>query len=206
MDLLRRWPGPEALGAELLRRYAEPHRRYHTTEHLAEVLDHVDELAGEAADADTVRLAAWFHDAVYDPMRGDNEERSAVLAERMLADTDLPAATVAEVARLVRLTATHDPAEDDRDGAVLCDADLAVLAAPPDRYAAYAAAVREEYAAVPDEAFRAGRAEILRALLALPALYRTAPARERWDAAARHNVETELMLLGSTSGGASPPG
>ncbi|GLY84662.1 HD domain-containing protein [Actinoallomurus iriomotensis] len=206
MDLLRRWPGPEALGAELLRRYAEPHRRYHTTEHLAEVLDHVDELAGEAADADTVRLAAWFHDAVYDPMRGDNEERSAVLAERMLADTDLPAATVAEVARLVRLTATHDPAEDDRDGAVLCDADLAVLAAPPDRYAAYAAAVREEYAAVPDEAFRAGRAEILRALLALPALYRTAPARERWDAAARHNVETELMLLESTSGGASPPG
>ncbi|GLY73158.1 HD domain-containing protein [Actinoallomurus iriomotensis] len=206
MDLLRRWPGPEALGAELLRRYAEPHRRYHTTEHLAEVLDHVDELAGEAADADTVRLAAWFHDAVYDPMRGDNEERSAVLAERMLADTDLPAATVAEVARLVRLTATHDPAEGDRDGAVLCDADLAVLAAPPDRYAAYAAAVREEYAAVPDEAFRAGRAEILRALLALPALYRTAPARERWDAAARHNVETELMLLGSTSGGAGPPG
>ncbi|MFB9838486.1 HD domain-containing protein, partial [Actinoallomurus acaciae] len=136
MDLLRRWPGPETLGADLLRRYAEPHRRYHTTEHLADVLDHVDELAGEAADADAVRLAAWFHDAVYDPTRGDNEERSAVLAERMLADTDLPAATVAEVARLVRLTATHDPAEGDRDGAVLCDADLAVLAAPPDRYAA----------------------------------------------------------------------
>ncbi|GAA4482609.1 hypothetical protein GCM10023191_003030 [Actinoallomurus oryzae] len=206
MDLLPRWPGPEPLGAELLRRYAEPHRRYHTTRHLAEVLDHVDELAGEAADAGTVRLAAWFHDAVYDPTRGDNEERSAVLAERMLADTDLSAATVAEVARLVRLTATHDPAEGDRDGAVLCDADLAVLAAPPDRYADYAAAVREEYAAVPDEAFRAGRAEILRGLLALPALYRTAPARERWEAAARHNVETELMLLGSASGGAVPPG
>ncbi|MFB9835232.1 metal-dependent phosphohydrolase, partial [Actinoallomurus acaciae] len=76
----------------------------------------------------------------------------------------------------------------------------------PDRYAAYAAAVREEYAAVPDEAFRAGRAEILRGLLALPALYRTAPARVRWEAAARHNVGTELMLLGSASGGAAPPG
>jgi predicted metal-dependent HD superfamily phosphohydrolase len=206
MDLLDRWPGPGPIGADLLRRYGEPHRRYHTTEHLAEVLDHVDELAAEADDVDAVRLAAWFHDAVYDPSRGDNEERSAVLAERMLADTDLPAGTVAEVARLVRLTTTHDPEDGDRNGAVLCDADLAVLAAPPERYAAYAASVREEYAAVPDEAFRAGRAEILESLLELPALFRTAPARERWEAAARHNLRTELMLLGRASGGADPRG
>jgi predicted metal-dependent HD superfamily phosphohydrolase len=206
MDLLDRWRGPGPIGADLLRRYGEPHRRYHTTEHLAAVLDHVDELADEAGDAEAVRLAAWFHDAVYDPSRGDNEERSAVLAERMLADTDLPAETVAEVARLVRLTTTHDPRDDDRNGAVLCDADLAILAAPPDRYAAYAASVREEYAAVPDDAFRAGRAEILRSLLELPALFRTAPARERWEAAARHNLQTELMLLGRASGGADPRG
>jgi predicted metal-dependent HD superfamily phosphohydrolase len=206
MDLLDRWPGPGPIGADLLRRYGEPHRRYHTAEHLAAVLDHVDELAAEAGDAEAVRLAAWFHDAVYDASRGDNEERSAVLAERMLADTDLPAVTVAEVARLVRLTTTHDPRDDDRNGAVLCDADLAILAAPPDRYAAYAAAVREEYAAVPDDAFRAGRAEILRSLLELPALFRTALARERWEAAARHNLQTELMLLGRASGGADPRG
>jgi predicted metal-dependent HD superfamily phosphohydrolase len=206
MDLLDRWRGPGPIGADLLRRYGEPHRRYHTTEHLAAVLDHVDELADEAGDAEAVRLAAWFHDAVYDPSRGDNEERSAVLAERMLADTDLPAETVAEVARLVRLTTTHDPRDDDRNGAVLCDADLAILAAPPDRYAAYAASVREEYAAVPDDAFRAGRAEILRSLLELPALFRTALARERWEAAARHNLQTELMLLGRASGGADPRG
>lgn len=204
--LLRRWPGPEAIGADLLRRYAETHRRYHTTAHLAEVLDHVEELAAEAADAGAVRLAAWFHDAVYDPARGDNEERSAVLAERTLAETDLPAGIVAEVARLVRLTTTHDPRDDDDNGAVLCDADLAILAAAPDRYAAYAAAVREEYAAVPDEAFRQGRADVLRGLLGLPALFRTAPARERWEEAARHNVRTELMLLGGTSGGAGPRG
>jgi predicted metal-dependent HD superfamily phosphohydrolase len=206
MDLLDRWRGPGPIGADLLRRYGEPHRRYHTTEHLAAVLDHVDELADEAGDAEAVRLAAWFHDAVYDPSRGDNEERSAVLAERMLADTDLPAVTVAEVARLVRLTTTHDPSDDDRNGAVLCDADLAILAAPPDRYAAYAASVREEYAAVPDDTFRAGRTEILRSLLELPALFRTAPARERWEAAARHNLQTELMLLGRASGGADPRG
>jgi predicted metal-dependent HD superfamily phosphohydrolase len=206
MDLLDRWPGPGPIGADLLRRYGEPHRRYHTAEHLAAVLDHVDELAAEAGDAEAVRLAAWFHDAVYDPSRGDNEERSAVLAERMLADTDLPAVTVAEVARLVRLTTTHDPRDDDRNGAVLCDADLAILAADPEQYAAYAAAVREEYAAVPDEAFRAGRAAVLESLLDLPALFRTPSGRERWEAAARHNLRTELMLLGRASGGAGPPG
>jgi predicted metal-dependent HD superfamily phosphohydrolase len=206
MDLLPRWPGPEPLGADLLRRYAEPHRRYHTTEHLAAVLDHVEELLHEADDADAVRLAAWFHDAVYDPSRDDNEERSAVLAERMLAETGLPAGTIAEVARLVRLTTTHDAAEGDRNGAVLSDADLAILAAPPDGYAAYAAAVREEYAAVPDEMFREGRAHVLRSLLDLPSLFRTAPARERWEEAARHNLRTELMLLGGTSGGGGPRG
>jgi predicted metal-dependent HD superfamily phosphohydrolase len=200
-----RWPGPEAIGADLLRRYAEPHRRYHTTEHLADVLGHVDALAGEADDAEAVRLAAWFHDAVYDPARGDNEERSAALAEQSLAGTDL-APKAAEVARLVRQTATHDPDEGDRDGAVLCDADLAILAADPERYAAYASAVREEYAAVPDEEFREGRAGVLRRLLDRTALFRTVTGRERWERAARHNVRTEVMLLGRASGGADPRG
>jgi predicted metal-dependent HD superfamily phosphohydrolase len=201
IDLSARWPGPEELGADLVRRYSEPQRRYHTTEHLAEVLDHLDELA---PGNDTVRLAAWFHDAVYDPMRADNEERSAVLAEEALPVAGVAAEVVAEVARLVRLTATHDPDEGDDDGAVLCDADLAILGSSPDRYAAYAAAVREEYAAVPEEAFRAGRADVLRSLLGLPALFRTPAARERWEATARHNMETELMLL--SSGGAGPRG
>ncbi|MFD0683088.1 HD domain-containing protein [Actinomadura fibrosa] len=202
MDLVDRWvalAGPQTrhIGAELDARYGEPHRRYHTRAHLTAVLDLVDELAGHAADADAVRLAAWFHDAVYDPERADNEERSARLAARMLADTDLPDATVGEVVRLVELTTTHAPAEDDRDGQVLCDADLAVLGAEPDAYAAYAAAVREEYAFVPEDLFRAGRAEVLNSLLALPALFHTLAARHRFEERARHNIRTELMLLGA---------
>lgn len=212
-DLLSRWSGPEEAGADLVRRYAEPHRRYHTVDHLTEVLDHVGELAAEADDAEAVLLAAWFHDAVYDPsgdgggdIGGDNEERSAELAERVLTEAGRPAETVAEVARLVRLTATHDPAEGDRNGAVLCDADLAVLAADPGRYAAYAAAVREEYAAVPDEAFRRGRADVLRRLLGLPALFHTRRGRERWEEAARHNLAAELMLLEGASGDVDPRG
>ncbi|MFJ6135887.1 hypothetical protein [Kitasatospora sp. NPDC092286] len=186
---------PEPYGRELLRRWAEPQRRYHTTDHLRAVLSHVDTLAGHADAPDTVRLAAWFHDAVYRPDRSENEERSAALAVRALTEAALPAARVAEVARLVRLTTTHRPAPGDRDGEVLCDADLAVLGGTPEAYAAYAAAVRAEYAFVPEPDFRAGRAAVLRRLLALPALYRTPAARERFDAPARANLAAELGLL-----------
>ncbi|SNS82170.1 Predicted metal-dependent phosphohydrolase, HD superfamily [Actinomadura meyerae] len=200
MDLVDRWvalagPHTRHIGTELDERYGEPHRRYHTRAHLTAVLDLVDELAGHADDPDLVRLAAWFHDAVYDPERADNEERSARLATRMLADTDLSPAGVQEVARLVELTTTHAPDEDDRNGQVLCDADLAVLGSGPGEYAAYTAAVREEYAFVPDEFFSAGRAEVLNGLLALPKLFHTPPARERFEERARNNIRTELMLL-----------
>ena len=187
---------PEPYGRDLLKRWAEPQRRYHATEHLRAVLDHVDALAEHAGDPDTVRLAAWFHDAVYRPDRSENEERSAALAVRALTEAGLSRERVAEVARLVRLTVTHRPEPGDRDGEVLCDADLAVLGGPPQAYAAYAAAVREEYAFVPEEDFRAGRAAILRQLLALPALYRTTTALDRFDAAARANLAAELTRLG----------
>ncbi|MGK5532812.1 HD domain-containing protein [Streptomyces sp. URMC 129] len=195
-DLLARFtalagPGARAVGEELLARWGEPHRRYHTVAHLRAVLGRLDELAGYAEDETAVRLAAWFHDAVYDPSAPDNEEQSARLAERLLP----PGARREEVARLVRLTATHDPADDDANGAALCDADLAVLASPPARYAAYAAEVRQEYGFVPDEDFRTGRATVLRHLLTMPHLFRTPHAREHWEPTARFNLHAELELL-----------
>lgn len=186
---------PAPYGENLLARWGEPHRRYHTTDHLAAVLARVDELAGHAADADTVRLAAWFHDAVYRPDRSENEERSAALAERALPEVGLADAVTERVSRLVRLTTRHDPEPGDLDGEVLCDADLSVLAGPPAEYAAYAAAVRAEYDFVPHDAFRAGRADVLRQLLALPALFRTPHGRDRWEEPARRNLTGELTLL-----------
>ncbi|MFH8614767.1 hypothetical protein ACH4E8_06775 [Streptomyces sp. NPDC017979] len=190
-------PGPDPLpyAANLLARWAEPQRRYHTTAHLAAVLTHVDALAGYADAPDLVRLAAWFHDAVYDPERSENEERSARLAERALTEAGLTADAVTEVARLVRLTVTHAPSPDDANGAVLCDADLAVLASPPDAYAAYAAAVREEYGFVPPAAFRHGRAEVLRHLLSLDRLFHTPYGTREWEAPARANLTSELTRL-----------
>jgi predicted metal-dependent HD superfamily phosphohydrolase len=199
-DLLAQWrellgAGHDELGKDLLSRWAEPHRRYHTVTHLRAVLTAVDELAEHADDPSAVRLAAWFHDAVYEGTPGADERASAELAAAALPRVGVNAGRVAEIVRLVELTGSHDPAPGDNNGAVLCDADLAVLAGDPDDYAHYAAAVREEYASVSDTDFRRGRAAVLRALLALDPLYRTPTAATRWQDAARHNLRTELALL-----------
>jgi predicted metal-dependent HD superfamily phosphohydrolase len=184
-----------AVGADLLTRYAEPHRHYHDLIHLDEVLGRVDLIAGAEDDVAAVRIAAWFHDAVYRPGEEGNEERSAHLAETSLAVLRLPDRTVTEVARLVRLTAEHDAAPVDRNGAVLCDADLGVLAADPARYTSYAAGVRAEWAHVPDADFARGRAAVLRGLLSRATLFCTAPARA-WEEPARRNIGAELARLG----------
>ncbi|MET9606380.1 hypothetical protein ABZZ17_15080 [Streptomyces sp. NPDC006512] len=186
---------PAPYADRLLTAWAEPQREYHTTTHLADVLARIDVLAGHAADPAAVELAAWFHDAVYRPDRSENEERSAVLAERALPELGVDPARTAETARLVRLTVTHDPAPGDTNGEALCDADLAVLAGTPDAYAAYAAAVRAEYGFVPDDAFRAGRAAVLRQLIALPRLFRTPYGTAHWEAPARRNLAAELDAL-----------
>jgi len=208
-DLARWWPDrpgiSPTLRAELEAAYAAPDRRYHDLRHLHEVLLRIDELeaAGAAGDRTAVLLAAWFHDAVYDGRPGA-EERSAQWAERALEGVDV----AAEVARLVRLTERHDPAPDDANGCLLCDADLGILAAGPTRYAEYAAAVRDEYAHVPWPDFAAGRGRILRDLLERPALFRTAPARDRWEGPARRNLADELRRLGQPArdgDSAAPP-
>lgn len=194
MDLADRWPLATHLAVreELLAAHAAPGRRYHDLRHLAEVLDRLAELGCEEV---TVLLAAWFHDAVHDG-GPDDEERSAAWAERVL-----PPRVAAEVARLVRLTERHRPAAGDHTGALLSDADLAILAAPPQRYAEYVRDVRREYAEVPDADFARGRAAVLRDLLAKESLFHTAPARERWEARARANVTAELVRLEEPSAG-----
>ena len=189
------WPLPDRTGVRdrLLAAYSAG-RGYHDTRHLAEVLARLDEL-GRSGQPEVV-LAAWFHDAVYDG-RSEAEERSARLAESELAgarvgDRDVD---VAEVARLVRLTEQHDPVPGDADGEALSDADLAILAAPPERYREYAAGVRREYADLADADYRAGRRAVLEELASRPALFRTAHARERWEPRARANLAAEIADL-----------
>ncbi len=185
--------------------WGQPHRRYHDLAHLAAVLGLVGALEDAATDPAAVRLAAWYHDVVYDPRRGDNE---AVSAERARAGLRglVPEEQVEEVARLVLLTAGHAAEPGDANGAVLCDADLAVLAGPPDAYAAYASAVREEYGHLSDAEFTAGRIAVLEQLLGLETLYRLPRVAAEWTSRARANMAAELSLLRSrASSGAAPP-
>jgi predicted metal-dependent HD superfamily phosphohydrolase len=201
-DALGARPAVLAAGRDLLGRWDEPHRHYHDRRHLAEVLAAVRVLAGGGDVPVEVVCAAWLHDAVHDG-RDDDEERSAQLATRLLTGLGVAPAVVDEVARLVRLTLTHDPRPDDAAGALLSDADLAVLGAGPERYARYAADVREEYAHVEDDAFRSGRTAVLRGLLDLPRLYATDEGRRRWEAVARRNLEDEIRRLAAPSDGAA---
>ncbi|MGY1639688.1 metal-dependent phosphohydrolase [Geodermatophilus sp. SYSU D00703] len=180
--------------AAVVAAWSEPHRRYHDLAHLAAVLGLVGELGGAARDPAAVRLAAWYHDVVYDPRRDDNEQASAERARAGLRGL-VPDERAEEVVRLVLLTAGHDPAPDDANGAVLCDADLAVLAGPPEAYAAYASAVREEYGHLSDAEFTDGRIAVLEHLLALPRLYRLPAVAAEWTPRARANLAAELSLL-----------
>jgi predicted metal-dependent HD superfamily phosphohydrolase len=193
-ELAARWPLPDHHGERdaLVAAYGDPVRGYHDLLHLTEVLDRIDELtgAGLAGDGPAVRLAAWFHDGVYDGQRGD-EDRSALWAEEVLADTE----HADEVARLVRLTEHHDPADDDLPGQVLCDADLAILAAPSERYDAYVTGVRRDYAYVSDADFALGRTAVLRDLAGRGRLFHTSYAREHWEPTARANLARELAGL-----------
>ena len=182
----------EDLREDLLARWSETHRKHHNVAHLHEMLDAIGELADDGVqfDREAVELAAWFHDAVYEIGRDDNEERSADLASDLLESSPIRD----EVARLVLLTKTHMVADDDINGAVLSDADLSVLGSVPARYRAYAEAVRDEYADVPDEVFKPARAQVLTALLDGP-IFHTQPARDRWEDRARRNVTDEIREL-----------
>ena len=181
-------------GRALLASWSEPRRRYHDIDHLRDVLDYIDQLAEYAADADAVRLAAWYHDSVFEGSP-DDEELSARRAEAELGALGLNTEAIAEVARLIRMTAAHNPDPGDRDAEVLSDADLASLAVPRERYRRNSANIRTEFAHIPEAVFRSGRAAIIAALLAAPTLYRTPGARQRWERQARENLRAELDTL-----------
>jgi len=185
---------------ELLDAYGEAHRHHHTQAHLEAVLVALDELHSPAPPPPASRAAAWYHDAVYDPRRADNEAASADLARRRLEARGVAAGLVDRVAALVLATATHEAPAGLPGAGELLDADLSVLAAAPDGYEAYVAGVRAEYAHLDDATFRAGRAAVLRSLLERHPLFRTARGSARFEGPARANLAAELTRLGHPAG------
>jgi predicted metal-dependent HD superfamily phosphohydrolase len=192
----------KAVGQKLIDKWSSAGRRYHNLRHLVDVLARVDELAEETHEPDLVRLAAWYHGAIFDAANaaayanrgGEDEVASAKLARTDLLELGVPEARVARVDALVNALVRHTPNPTDFDCAVLCDADLAMLAADPQRYKVYLHDIRAEYEHLPVEHYLRARLRILHKLIARPSLF-VSPLGAAWEEPARQNLSAELQRL-----------
>lgn len=182
---------------QLVGAYSERQRHYHTLQHLRECLAQFDAAATLARRPAEVELALWFHDAVYDPQRHDNEERSADWARASVLAAGCAADVAERVAALVLVTRSHVAPGGDADAALLLDIDLSILGAAPARFDEYERQVRAEYAHVPDADFRAGRARVLQGFLARERIYATDAFHDALEARARDNLRRSLAALSS---------
>jgi predicted metal-dependent HD superfamily phosphohydrolase len=184
---------PAGSFAELERLYGGSDRHYHGTQHILACLAHLDRLHDLARAPAQVELALWLHDAIYDTHRQDNEAASAALARRWLGEAGLD--RHGDALQELIMATCHQAAGLAGDAALVADIDLSILASAPPVYAEYQAAVRREYAWVPEELFSAGRAKVLRQLLDQPRLYQTPSLRQGWESRARENLKGELRTL-----------
>ena len=180
--------------AELLARWGEPHRRYHTLQHLDECLAQCASNRALAEHPGEVAIAVWFHDAVYDTSRHDNEAESAAWAVRVLREAGAPGEAAARVEALVMATRHSVPART-ADERLVVDIDLAILGASPARFDEYDRQIRDEYGFVPEAVFREKRAQVLRGFLDRPAIFGTAAFVQRFEAQARVNLARALAGL-----------
>ena len=195
------------LGESLLQAWEHPHRAYHHSGHLSQMLTDLDRLYAHRTQGSTLLalvLAAWFHDAVYEGAPGEDERRSEQLAntslEPLVTAGLLSGDELQMVSLLVRATATHElpePADlpagyEPADIQFFLDADMAILAADSTRYRRYLRGVRSEYSHFDDEAFRAGRTTFLRSILGRKRIFLSEQALQLWEEPARANLQAEL--------------
>lgn len=185
---------PSVIYDELVRAYSEPHRAYHTIAHLESCLRQFDSARQLAADANEIEAGLWFHDAIYDTHRSDNEERAALWATAALCGVGVSASHANRVEALVLATRHHE-ATDDADAALLLDIDLSILGSAPEQFDLYEEQVRREYAWVSDDDFRGGRRAILEKLRGRPRIYQTDFFHARYEAQARENLARSLLKL-----------
>ncbi len=184
-------PNPQATWQQLASRYSEPHRHYHTLDHVAACLDWLDQYHHLAEDPLCIELALWAHDVIYDPSATDNEARSADWFAQHFADSDLTDQQRARVHALI-LATIHPHPPSDPDMALLQDIDLSILGADAKLYDRYEGWIRQEYKFVPEEAFPKGRSAVLQSFLEQDVIYHTAALSERLEISARDNLSRAL--------------
>ncbi|HNB55230.1 MAG TPA: hypothetical protein PK530_24980, partial [Anaerolineales bacterium] len=207
-SLLSPWGVPLSLSQPLYektaRAYASPERVYHTLAHVGQVLKTIDALLPSISaplstnDLFALKLAAWFHDVVYDPRQNDNEEQSAIWMAQATEHLNLPVSLLTISTHIILATRKHEANSDDH-AQILLDADLAILGAESAVYEGYAAAIRQEFGFVPEAAYRVGRAAVLARFLARERIYFTAQGYEWWETSARENLKREISSLQNPS-------
>jgi predicted metal-dependent HD superfamily phosphohydrolase len=185
---------PAPLAVDLLHRWAEPARTYHSLRHLDDCLAQLDAAPADPTNRDLVEAALWFHDAVYDPRQGDNEGRSAEMAREGLTNLGVAAASCEAIARLVLLT-RYGEQPTDREGRLVCDIDLSILGRAAAEFDRYDREIRAEYGWVPETNYRRERAAVLRGFLAREPLYLTPHFRARYEQPARMNLSRAISRL-----------
>jgi predicted metal-dependent HD superfamily phosphohydrolase len=190
-------PPERAAFTDLARRYGEPHRAYHTLQHLEECFVLFDESPALAERPGELLVGLWYHDAVYDTHASDNERRSAALARDVIIAVGGGERLAGRVGGLV-LATRHDARPAGRDQALIADIDLGILAASEPRFDEYERQVRQEYAWVPAAIFRATRLRILNGFLARPSVYSTSHFVERYEERARNNLRRSVARLAGT--------
>jgi predicted metal-dependent HD superfamily phosphohydrolase len=184
----------EALLRDLIARYSEPHRKYHTLQHLQECFEKLGQLRALARKPEEIELALWFHDAIYDTKRKDNEEKSAQWARSTVLEAGLPAPVGDRVYELVMVT-RHNAVPADVDQQVLVDVDLSILGASPDRFDEYELQVRQEYSWVPGPLFRRERRKVLEDFLKRRTIFQTKQFIGAYEAQARANLPRSIAKL-----------
>jgi predicted metal-dependent HD superfamily phosphohydrolase len=178
----------------LIAAYSEPHRHYHNLRHIAECQQEFDAVRERVTSPESIELAIWFHDAVYDTKAPDNEEKSAEWAKGFLAAEGVRDSIVVQVSNLVLATKHHD-IQLDPAAPALVDIDLSILGQPERRFWEYEAQIRSEYSWVDPTVFSLKRAEILETFLARPRIYSTDWFFERYERQARQNLQASITRL-----------
>ncbi len=180
---------------DLVRAYDSPRRFYHDLTHIVALLKMWEAKKGHFLDADVVYLAIWFHDAVYDAWKSDNEERSATLARTFLAQTSFPKKDIEKVVQYILATKTHESEADNPDLTFFLDADLAILGADETIYDIYAKQIRDEFSFYPSFIYNRGRKKVLNAILEKEFIYKSDEFRAKYEEIARANLARELGRL-----------
>ena len=192
------------MGTNLITLWSTPDRAFHNLRHLIDLLTRVDELSEETRNPDLVRLAAWYHGAIFSVSAdqamhrngGEDEAASAALAYEELTEAGVSEKNANRVAELIMNLRRHDLPTSDIDAAALSDADLGCLAIEPQRYREYSRLIYSEYAHLPLLTYLRTRTTIVRKLLARDRLF-ASPLGQHWELPARENLEAELRRLSS---------